>query len=439
MIRQILFVLALFMCAGSISGNAQSTQPDKISASERAFMASKMYSSIELYFGHWQAVPDLDLDAVYQKYLDQAMATDDRRTFDLATLEFFAALQNGHSGFGDPWLTKEQGQPLGFMLTLTDGKWVVTRSRVAQLAVGDVVAQIDGQPMAAFYEQQHKYLAGSNENARRQRLFFSPFLFPSSFTLTLDDGRTVRIDRASQQLVPPAPAISEERLLEPNVAYLRIPSFLDLAQERKAVAFVKENAAVPNLIIDVRGNGGGVTPSELIWALMDRPYRDMTESTTVSVALFGAYGQVLKVVSPDQLKDRDRGSMESLGAYSRSVLSTPGALNLPDHPVFHGRVFILIDGECASACEDFVMPFKVSGRAQLIGQPTTGSTGQPYFYTFPNGMNFRVSSKRTSFPDGSQFEGVGITPELAIAPSIADLRGKTDLVLNKAVELARSK
>ncbi len=83
------------------------------------------------------------------------------------------------------------------------------------------------------------------------------------------------------------------------------------------------------------------------------------------------------------------------------------------------------------------MPLRTSGRAIVLGEATTGSTGQPYMHDFGDGMSFRVSTKRVYFPDGSQFEGVGIKPNVEIAPTAADLRAGTDPVLGRAKELAR--
>ncbi|HKQ50756.1 MAG TPA: S41 family peptidase, partial [Pyrinomonadaceae bacterium] len=303
---------------------------------------------------------------------------------------------------------------------------------------GDVVSSIDGVPLDEFYAQKRKYLAASNETARVRRLFNSPFLFPENFTLTLADGKVVSIKRREQKLKDAPPRVTEGRELEPGIVYLRIPSFELAAEEAKAVEFVRGHAGAKTLIVDVRGNGGGSTPGDLIRALMDRPYREITEASPMSFALFGAYRQVMKILRPDQGTERDRGAMEALGAYSNPQLVTPGELKQPEKPLYKGKVLILTDNECASACEDFVIPFKVSGRGRILGQATTGSTGQPFFFDFGNGMTFRVSAKRVFFPDGSQFEGVGVTPDLRLQPSPAEMRAGTDIVLNKALELART-
>jgi carboxyl-terminal processing protease len=73
----------------------------------------------------------------------------------------------------------------------------------------------------------------------------------------------------------------------------------------------------------------------------------------------------------------------------------------------------------------------------IIGEPAWGSTGQPLVTDFRNGMSLSVSTKRESFPDGSQFEGIGIIPDTEVHPTADDLRTGTDPVLYKPITLAR--
>ena len=95
-----------------------------------------------------------------------------------------------------------------------------------------------------------------------------------------------------------------------------------------------------------------------------------------------------------------------------------------------------MDGGCVSACEDFVEPSKDSGRATLVGETTQGSSGLPFFYDFHNGMSIKIAVKRDYFPDGSQFEGVGIKPDVEVRTTIEDMKTGRDPVLEKALELA---
>ena len=71
-----------------------------------------------------------------------------------------------------------------------------------------------------------------------------------------------------------------------------------------------------------------------------------------------------------------------------------------------------------------------------IGEHTVGSTGQPYITQFDDGITVAIGAKRAYFPDGSQFEGIGIMPDIEIVPSTADLGAGRDPVLEKALEIA---
>ncbi len=83
------------------------------------------------------------------------------------------------------------------------------------------------------------------------------------------------------------------------------------------------------------------------------------------------------------------------------------------------------------------MPFKDNGRAVLIGEATAGSSGQPYSARLEDGSQFFVGAKREYFPDGSQFESVGIEPDIRSLPTPADLRNGRDPTLETALESLR--
>jgi carboxyl-terminal processing protease len=75
----------------------------------------------------------------------------------------------------------------------------------------------------------------------------------------------------------------------------------------------------------------------------------------------------------------------------------PGSIRLPGHPIYTGRLIVLTDSDCASSCEDFVMPLKVSHRATIVGDRTFGSSGQPITRKISDDITYRVSAKRMFF------------------------------------------
>jgi carboxyl-terminal processing protease len=412
----------------------QANRSPKLDADDRAFTASKVDSLVQAYFFSAREQPTSRLDAYYKTYLRTVLASDDRRQFDLATIEFVAQLHDGHTFFWDVWLDKSN-QPLGFYAAPLGGYWVVQSSLVPSLKTGDIIASINNTPVEAFFQQQQRYISASSTAAQRQNLFLLPYLFPEQFTVSLDGNRKVTIDR--EKFKEP-PQKTDGRWIKPgNTAYIRIPAFNQPWFEQTALDFVRQFRNAKTLIIDVRNNPGGVAPQRLIQVLMDRPYHEWKQSTTVRVAVAECDLKNEKTKSSTAMPPFLRNCERSPDNQLCSSLATWGGDVVQPRPnPFRGRVILLIDSGCVSACEELVEPFKDSGRGTLVGETTEGSSGLPLFYDFGNGMTLKISVKRLYFPDGSEFEGVGIKPDAEVHPTIESLKSGRDLMLEKALELA---
>ncbi len=410
----------------------------RIPLEDRLWVASKIYASIPVYFAHWQAAGTIDLDAAYKKYLATAIGAETRWDFDLATLEFVAMLKNGHTVFEDDFLQRAGGRPLGFAADPVNGRWVVRESYLDSLKVGDVIERIDNQSMDDFFAAKRRYIAASSERSAQHVFFYHKHLFPQRFMLHLASGDDVAIDRFKDELHFPAAATSEARWMrEPEIAYLRIPSFDGARFENAALAALEQHKSARAIVFDVRGNGGGSTPSRLLQALIDRPYRNWGQTMALHFSYFQAYTKVAASLPPGEMSEQQKGYSNAFAEYfAAPQMVAPGAVIPPSNPLYQGKLLVLTDGSCASACEDFVMPLKYSGRATIIGARTFGSSGQPYIYNFGNGMSIHISSVRMHFPDGSEFEGAGIRPDIEMDPTPAELRAGRDPVLARALELA---
>jgi carboxyl-terminal processing protease len=425
-----IFLFSLFM---AMLAFAQTDDSSKLSTQERLLLGSSVCSLVQEYQFSAKEPPPKKLDASCKTYLQAALTSDDRRQFDLATIEFVAQCHNGHTFFWDSELDKIN-QPLGFYAAPLDGYWVVQSSFLPDLKPGNIIVKIDNTPIESFFQQQQRYISASSVGAQRHNLFLLPYLFPEQFTLTLDD-RKVKIDR--EKFNPPGHA-TEGRWLKPGgAAYIRIPSFSDFQFEVNALEYVRRFQSAKTLIIDIRNNPGGILPKQLIRALMNRPYREWKSSTFARSVIVDS--------DPDDEKRR-KLTMEPEAMrnceYStdQPICSLPviwgGDVIAPSPSAFRGRVILLVDGGCVSACEELVEPFKNSGRGIIVGETTEGSSGIPYTYDFHNGMTLKISVKRQYFPDGSEFEGVGIKPDVEIHPTIKSLKSGHDVILEKALELA---
>jgi len=414
--RKRLPLLMLWVLLNGIALHAGEGPDQTLPVKERVSVASHIFADVQIFFGHWEGIPNFDLNAEYSAYLDKVLASSSRKAFDFATLEFMAKLQNGHSGFRDAWLQDTYGQQLNFYAYPVDGQWVVTRSELSDLKVGDVLAALNGEPFESFYRRCRPYISASDERWRKRALFEYPYLFPERFELTLDHGRSVTVHRQGAFRSAGSENTKIDASNHERVLLIRIPGFHTANLEADAVEALRNASSAKAVIIDVRGNHGGSTPQTLIAALMDRPYRWFSESTPARIGSFQLYG--------------------SMGTHTD--LRWFGGIEEPTDVLYKGSLYLLTDGGCFSACEDFVVGFKDNHRATIIGERTAGSSGQPYQHRFENGMVFGLSAKRESMPDGSPFEGVGIAPDIEVDVHAADVISGRDPVLEKALSLAKS-
>src|SRR5260370_27975017 len=88
-LRSVMAVVLIGLPLAGVNVSAQQDTGD-LSTSEKAYVASKIYSSLQLYFAHWCGIPEFDLETEYRAYLNRALNTKGRLDFHFVTLEFIA-------------------------------------------------------------------------------------------------------------------------------------------------------------------------------------------------------------------------------------------------------------------------------------------------------------------------------------------------------------
>ncbi|MCK5126654.1 MAG: hypothetical protein KAR42_10390 [candidate division Zixibacteria bacterium] len=424
--RLLLYVIIVLNIISLMSFN--DAKAGTLPLKDRVWILSKTYQAVSLYFAHWGSAsygPE-KADSVFQVFISKAIQAEDRSAFTHLTREYMALLQNSHTSYTD-FEEYRIALPLGFEWMYFDDEWVVVESRILGLRVGDVVDSIDGVTVESLYQKLKPSVCASSESARRGSFkgwALSTYL-SESFTMTLRDHRgdskTVLINRNSLDERVDSNMTTGSWIKNPDVAYIKIPSFAKQEHAEDAVNMVDKYKDASSLIIDVRGNPGGNAPSMLTAALMDQPYRRFSESTPISIALFRYYAE---------------SSGPWWGKFRDSHMMWGSSFTSPDNTLFRGKLIILIDRKTGSAAEDFVVSFKDNKRALIIGENSFGSSGQPYSYQFGDIGSISIGTKRVYLPDGSPFEGVGITPDITIIPTRNNLYEDYDPVLGRAMEEA---
>jgi hypothetical protein len=109
-----------------------------------------------------------------------------------------------------------------------------------------------------------------------------------------------------------------------------------------------------------------------------------------------------------------------------------------DRPPFGGRAAVLASSATAGAAEDFLVAFRNTGRGVIIGEPSAGSPGEAIEIQLPKNWSARFSVTRHAFPNGEEFAGVGIMPEIPVARTVADVLAGKDRTLERAREYVRA-
>jgi carboxyl-terminal processing protease len=160
-----------------------------------------------------------------------------------------------------------------------------------------------------------------------------------------------------------------------------------------------------NLILDLRGNGGGSveTLSELAGFFVDKD--------TKIADLKGR-----KKMDPQMAKTKGKD-------------------------IFSGQLIVLVDADSASASEAFARFVQLQQRGVVIGDQSMGAVMQSQivpmelgaYSTIPYGMS--MTNADVIMGDGKSLEHVGVTPQLILIPTAADLAAGRDPVLAAALEL----
>ena len=109
---------------------------------------------------------------------------------------------------------------------------------------------------------------------------------------------------------------------------------------------------------------------------------------------------------------------------------------------FKGQLLVLIDGESASASENFARVVQLEKRGTVIGDRSAGAVMQSRLYRLQIGLDnaifFGVSITQADviMGDGNSLEHVGVTPDELMLPTAVDLAAGRDPVLAYAASLA---
>jgi carboxyl-terminal processing protease len=398
---------------------------------DRVAGLSRIWSEATFGFVYFDRLPGLDWDALYLSYLPKVRAASSTTEYYKVLTRFVAQLKDGHTSVTPPAPVREQlfGEP-ALRLGEVEGHVVVTDVYDPALGIehGTELVAVDRIPVRQFAaERVTPYQAASTPQdlavrTWRQLLWGAE---GSDVELTLVDARgrerrqvVRRLTAAEEEKITPVRAPFALRLLPGNVAYAALNEFADARAADAFDASFDAIAKADALILDLRLNGGGSSSigHRVLADLTAKPFLTARSTTRLYNATARAWGE------PEQV-----------------AVHEPEVVQPDGKRLFAKPVVVLTSAKTFSAAEDFAMAFDAMKRGTIIGEPTGGSTGQPLSFDLPGGGSARVCTKHDTYPDGKEFVGVGVQPQLLVRPSLADLRAGKDTVLEAAMAYLQSR
>ena len=253
-----------------------------------------------------------------------------------------------------------------------------TPAQNSNLQAGDVILDIDGKETSGLSVSEVANLVRGAENT------------PVQINILHNSEKlTKKIIRKEIKIKTVKSSVDN------RIGYIQINSFIGSTTPNEFLEAAERTKNTDGLVIDLRGNTGGLLPNAIFIA-----------------NLFIPEGKLVSIVGRNGYK------------YDIQAQNTDFRINKP--------VVILVDGGSASASEIFSGAMKDYNRATLVGTKTFGKGMVQKIIPLENetGLNLTVAKYLT--PSGTDINKKGINPDIEVQFTEKNLRNKEDVQLQTA-------
>jgi len=403
----------------------------------------------------------VDPKAIGMEMARRLRESKDCRAFYALADEALARLHDGHAraalpvkpsllSAGVSWREVNEGVALaGFRGKVLEGR---------APARWDLLLEIDGVPAAEAVNRLEKTMPGSTVQQRRAfaLLQLTNVTDYDGYRATQAESVRLRLRDASNEEyvsrlalqfdasrdrspshVPLGSSLPDWKMLDNKVGYLRVPTFNAGTERRQFRQKLDEAFAqfvtARGLVIDIRGNPGGNDDMGMYLArsLVDKDFVYYSLEAHTSVAILAQLPSLLigggDLALRSTLPEARRGN----------PISTKLAGATPPQ-TYSGPVVLLTDSHCFSAADCFACAIQDMKRAKIVGSPTSGGAGapRPAVQLPRTGLRIWICTMRVGRSSGNGFiEGTGAAVDVAVLPTLTDLRSNRDPALEAGLRL----
>jgi uncharacterized protein (DUF2147 family) len=394
---------------------------DYPSESYRILAAFKIWAVFNYFFPYKDLMP-VAWDTVLADSIPSFQSARNAQEYALAVAHMVSFVHDSHAFVAADVLGKyfgKAGPP--FECRFVEHQMVVTNfvdrlaGEASGIKIGDVILEIDGQPVQMRAARIAQSLSVSTAQALAIKVCERVLSGAdgSLAAVTVNDGslakKTISVLR-KWDWPKTEPTDSEiVRVLPGNIGYVNlnhlksnmIDSMFDKCKDTKAIIF------------DMRGY-----PHSTALPIAAR----LAQKDDIPAAKF---------IQPILLEPSDRsGDCLILGQKQEFMQLIP---KTPESK-YQGKTVMLMDARTEGAAEHLGLFLKAANGTVFVGSATSGTVGTVTDFYVPGGILIGLAGQAVVFPDGKQIQRKGLTPDVEARPTIAGVRAGKDEVLDKAIE-----
>ncbi len=415
------------------SVNCYCQNENSLSSKDKIYGLSLIWKEVSYNFAFFNQIPDLNWDSCYQDFIPRVLESENDWDYYLELQKFMSLLQDGHTRVFTPvhLRNKYYGTSIKQLNTkLIEGKVIITRVlddslRIRGMKPGmEIVAINEMNPFIYAEQYVAPYVYASTPHDRQLQIFSQNLLSgrvaePVRIEVKDFDGKVERYSIYREPWIMEEEMLTgkplEFRVVAKNTGYLKINNFVGSNSIRSDFDSIYEKILLTDaLIIDVRENMGGWTDISqyILKHFANKPFKTGKWRSPENIAAHRSWGSNIEW-------------FES-GEYEVAPFT--------DKVIYTRPIVLLADESTFSCAEDFCADFLTMKRGKIVGSKTAGSSGNPLMVKLPGEGVALICTKQDFFPDGREYVGFGIDPDIEVKPSIEDIFQNNDPVLQAAIK-----
>lgn len=450
------FIIALLF----ITTNIFAQIPNTLSPNDKIYGLSKFWQEVNYNFVYLEKVDRTMWNNQYKEFITIVQNTKNDYEYYRELQKFCALLKDGHTNVFFPNGIETMNTMFGdyrLFIKNIEGKAIIIRtnfSKKDEIPAGSEIVEVNGKITQKFIDENVAPYISSSTDYVLQDWSISNLLKGldgETFTIKIKKPNNkiieLKLTHKTTEEKEVFPSFETDRNLldfkwvNKETAYISLNSFEDKKIDSLFITKLPELYNAKSLIIDLRYNGGGSTTigrNILQYLTNDTILYGSKIKSRLHIPAFKAWGKYVNAKDTINNSWKKKAYLSYHDNFYYNFDYEPDTIRLKARRVVVPTV-ILLGHNTASAAEDFLIYADNQKHMTKIGEKSFGSTGQPFSFDLPGGGSARICTKKDTYPDGREFVGYGIKPDIEITPTLNDYLKKKDVVLEEAIKYLKKK